>query len=388
MAAGYLVAHGESPYAPTSVSSVFGSSLFPDPVAGIGYPPPWSLVLALSYLASYNIIPNLILYNFAIKIPIVIGNILLALFVGRMTLGATSNSAKSEKATRFMLFNPFVIYTTAIWGQFDTISVLLMLLAIFELSQGRRRLSALALGGAIAFKVIPIVVLPLLMMRLRGRENWFKAFEYLALVAAIVGVSFSPFLAGWSIKPIVDNWNVQFVRVGAFSPMNVLLMLGIGGATNEFSALGFLWLPSLALVYFLIRKSAVNSTNLLPLVLVVILGFFLTRSWVSEQNLNFVVPLVLLSSVRLNWSKKWITATWSLPLIFAVLHTLPQNMLFLAVPESLIHDIQAQVELLLTPEMGGTIRALITLVWLAVGLSLIRKSVRGMALPLRTRTQT
>jgi hypothetical protein len=122
MASGYLVAHGHSPYVPTSVSEIFGSSLFPDPVPGIGYPPPWSLVLALSYLVSYNVIPNLILYNLAIKVPIVFGNILLALLVGKMIYGATSSAAKSENGIRFMLFNPFVIYTTAIWGQFDSSS--------------------------------------------------------------------------------------------------------------------------------------------------------------------------------------------------------------------------------------------------------------------------
>jgi len=282
-----------------------------------------------------------------------------------------------------MLFNPFVIYTTAIWGQFDTVSVLLMLLAIFELPKGKRRLSALALGGAVAFKLIPVVLLPLLVLHVKRRENWFRAFEYFAFVAAVVGFSFFPFLIGWSAKPIIDNWNIHFVRIGAFSPMNVLLLLGIGGATNEFSFLGFLWLPSLALVYFsLIRKCAMRSTDLVLPALAVTLGFFLTRSWVSEQNLNFVVPLVLLSSVRQNWSKKWVSAAWLLPLIFAVFHTLPANMLFLTVPQSLIDQVQVQLQLLFLREVSGAIRALITLVWLIVGLSLFLKSVHDTGLPL------
>jgi diacylglycerol kinase len=377
MASGYLVAHGNSPYVPTSVSEIFGSSLFPDPVPGIGYLPPWSLVLALSYLVSYNIIPNLILYNLAIKVPIVLGNILLALLVGKMILGASSSAAKSEKAIRFMLFNPFVIYTTAIWGQFDTVSVLLMLLAIFELTQSRRRLSAIALGGAIALKLIPVVLLPLLIFCERKRENWLRAFEYFALVAAVVGFSCLPFLIGWSLKPIIDNWNIHFVRIGAFSPMNVLLLFGIASSANELSFLGFLWVPSLALVYFLlIRKRAITSTNLLLPSLAVMLGFSLTRSWVSEQNLNFVVPLVLLCSVEQDWSKKWVSAAWLLPLIFAVFHTFPLEMLFLTVPQSLIDHIQVQLQLFFPPEVGGAIRALITLVWLIVGLALFRRSVQ------------
>jgi len=386
MASGYLVAHGDSPYVPRSVSEIFGSSLFPNPVPGIGYPPPWSLVLALSYLVSYNVIPNLILYNLAIKVPIVFGNILLALLVGKMVLGATSSTAKSENATRFMLFNPFVIYTTAIWGQFDTVSVLLMLLAIFEFTQNRRRLSAIALGGAIALKLIPVVLLPLLVLCERKRENWLRAFEYLALVAAVVGLSCFPFLIGWSVKPIIDNWNVHFVRIGAFSPMNVLLLFGVTSSANQLSFLGFLWAPSLALVYLLlIKKSAIRSTGLLLPSLIVMLGFSLTRSWVSEQNLNFVLPLVLLCSVEQHWSKKWVSVTWLLPLIFAVLHTFPLEMLFLAVPQSLIDRVQFQMQVFFPPEVGAAIRALITLVWLIVGLALFRRAVQDTSFRLRKR---
>jgi hypothetical protein len=158
--------------------------------------------------------------------------------------------------------------------------------------------------------------------------------------------------------------------------MNALLLFGIDSSTNELSPLGFLWLPFLALVYFsLNKKGVIRSTNLLLPALAVILGFFLTRSWVSEQNLNFVLPLVLLSSARQNWSRKWVSAAWLLPLIFTVLHTLPPSMLFLSVPPSLIDYMLAQLQLVLTPEVGRVIRALITLVWLIVGLSLFRKSV-------------
>jgi hypothetical protein len=89
--------------------------------------------------------------------------------------------------------------------------------------------------------------------------------------------------------------------------------------------------------------------------LAVMLGVFLTRSWVSEQNLNFVVPLVLLSSIRQDWSKKWVTAAWLLPLIFAVLHTSPTSMLFLTVPQSLIEHTQVQLQLFFTSEVGGSI---------------------------------
>ena len=318
------------------------------------------------------LIPNLILYNFAIKVPIVIGNILLALLTGKMILGATSDAAKSENATRFMLFNPFVIYTTAIWGQFDTLSVLLMLLAIFELTQGKRRLSALALGGAIAFKLIPIVLLPLLIIHVRRRENWFRAFEYFAFVAAVIGFSFFPFLIGWSAKPIIDNWNIHFARIGAFSAISLLIPLGITAPTNGLSFLGWLWIPSLVLVYYVVfTKAAIRSSDLTLSALPIVLGFFLSRSWVSEPNLNFALPLLLLATIQQTWPRRWVTATWALPLVFSFFQSSPHVMLFLVAPEPAFPV--ALFETMLSVASIG--RILIALAWLVIGLGLLRKSI-------------
>jgi len=123
-----------------------------------------------------------------------------------------------------------------------------MLFAIFELTQGKQGLSAAALGGAISLKLIPIVMLPLLVYFVRKRADWKRAFLYFACTVGVIGVSFAPFLFGWSINPIVDNWNVHFVRVGAFSPMYLLALFGVSSSTNEFSVLGYVWLPALALI--------------------------------------------------------------------------------------------------------------------------------------------
>ena len=381
---GYSVAHGNSPYTPTDVSGVFGYTLFSEAYPGIGYPPPWGLVLGLAYLLSYNLFPSLILYNLAIKVPIVLGNILLALLVGRIVRSETSNAALSKNAIRLMLFNPYVIYTTSIWGQFDTLSMLLMLFAIFELTQGKQGLSAAALGGAIALKLIPIVLLPLLVHYVRKHGGWNRAFLYFACTVGVIGVSFAPFLFGWSINPIVDNWNVQFVRVGAFAPMYLLVPFGISSSTNDFSILGYVWLPALVLVYYsLMKRRVVKSPDLVLSALALMLGFCLSRSWVSEQNLNFVLPLVLLASISQGWSRKWVTATWLLPLVFALFHSKPLEMFFLVMPQQLIDRIHAQPHLLLVAasfgmlqsDISGAVLVLSIVAWVVVGVALLRRAI-------------
>lgn len=373
LAVGYTVAHGNSPYQATDVSGVFGNSLFPQPVPGTGYPPPWSLLLSLCYLLSYGLTQNLILYNFAVKIPIVVGNILLALLVGRVALSETSDAILSESATCFMLFNPYVIYTTAIWGQFDTVSALLMLIAVFGFARGKWRLSAVGLGSAIALKVIPIVLLPVLIFHIGKRGGRRRAFEYSLYALGVVGLAFAPFLAGWSFKPILDSWNVHFLRVGAFSPLSVLLLFGVSASVNGWEILGYLWLPSLVIVYYVLSKRPMtNLSGLILGSLAIMLAFSLTRSWVSEQNINFVLPFVLLASITQSWSRRWLTATWALPLIFAFLHTCPLQMLFLVAPESVLNAISvAQLQ----SDVVVVTRILITMIWLAIGLALLKKTI-------------
>jgi len=373
LATGYSVAHGGSPYVPMNVSDVFGNSLFPQPVPGIGYPPPWSLVLALSYLFSYNLFPNIILYNLAVKVPIIIGNILLSLLVGKMVMRLTSDNGQSQNAVRFMLFNPYVIYTTTIWGQFDTVSVLLMLFAAYWLAQEKSRLSAVALGTAIALKVIPIVLLPLLIFQEKKRGGLRRPFEYAVYTLGVVALSFAPFLVGWSIKPVLDNWNIHFVRVGAFSPMSILLPFGVHASANGLEILGYLWLPSLVLICYVIsRRSITKLSNLILAALAIMLAVSLTRSWVSEQNLNFVLPLVLLASITQGWDKRWVTATWALPLTFAFLHTSPLQMFFLVAPESVLNAISFEQ---LQSNIIVMTRILLTIIWLIIGLGLLKKTL-------------
>jgi len=143
----------------------------------------------------------------------------------------------------------------------------------------------------------------------------------------------------------------------------------------------------------LLKRSVIKSSGLLLAALAVMLGLSLTRSWVSEQNLNFVLPLVLLASISQGWSRKWVTATWVLPLIFTIFHSSPLGMLFLVVPQQLIDHIHVQLQLLLhalpldklQPDIGSAARILTTLTWLIVGLTLLRKSIRDVGSSSRTR---
>ena len=78
MITGYEVSSGLNPYLPHIISGIFSYSYLNGAFSSIGDPPLWSLLLGAIYKLSYNITPNIFLYNFAIKIPVIATNIALA----------------------------------------------------------------------------------------------------------------------------------------------------------------------------------------------------------------------------------------------------------------------------------------------------------------------
>jgi hypothetical protein len=50
-------------------------------MTSVGYPPPWPLALGILYRSVYALLPNLMVYNLAIKIPVIVANICLAYLV-------------------------------------------------------------------------------------------------------------------------------------------------------------------------------------------------------------------------------------------------------------------------------------------------------------------
>jgi hypothetical protein len=146
--------------------------------------------------------------------------------------------------------------------------------------------------------------------------------------------------------------------------------------------------------YLLLRRPVVKSSDLVLSALAIVLGLSLTRSWVSEQNLNFVLPFVLLASISQGWSRKWVTATWVLPLIFTLFRTSALGMLFLVVPQQLIDHVHLQLQSLLhevfldmfQPDIGSVAGILTITAWLIVGLTLLRKSIHDIGSSTRGET--
>jgi hypothetical protein len=333
MATGYLVGTGQDPYVAQNLSAVFHDTSFQG-ITTLGYPPSWAIMLGLVYLYSYRIYANLLLYNLAIKIPIIAANICLACLVARLLnkLGAEINTAR--KAWIFLLFNPFLLYASSAWGQFDSIVALLSLLALYQLSEGRLVGSAVLLALAIAFKPIAMPLAPAVFVFLLGRPFrqvllYFSIFFVCAFLFFIAPFS----ILKWDPTPILQNWNAHFVVGGGLSFMTFWeLIKNSYRLPGAWWLAGLVWVPALGIAAYRLKPAGDGLVNILKKSTVLVLVFFLFRTWVSEPNLLLVLPMVVILTSVGEVHPRALTALWILPLVFSFFNTSIFQLLFPSLP--------------------------------------------------------
>lgn len=332
MDTGYLVSSGLNPYQSYSVVNSIPVPLPAGIIPRIGYPPPWTLLLGAIFRLSYNLIPDLFFYNLATKIPIIVGNLVLAY----LTRSILKNLHVSEKKVRFawlfMLFNPFILLTTSAWGQFDTVVAIFALASLYFLSKKKTDQSAFLMGISICLKPIALGVAPLPLLfpssiDFRGRIRY-----ALILAGVLLTMWIAPFFAlGWSIPIGPNDWNAYSKIAGGMSPFNLVeIFTNSLVIPSNLQLLGYLWLPCLLVGYYLVYNSRMRSfSDIVPAAIGVTLIFFLTRTWLSEPNLNLIIPLVVIAWGLGYLDSRSLHLVWIIPLVFMFLNTSFHQLFFL-----------------------------------------------------------
>ncbi len=248
MATGFLAGTGRDPYAALDLVRVFHHAGFSH-ITSVGYPPPWPLLAGLIYRVSYAPTHDLLLYNLALKLPVIAANVGLAYLVAAILRERGASSAVARHAWALLLLNPFLVYVGAAWGEIDAIVALLALAALWLLYRGRGDLSAVLLALAFCVKPIALPLLPAALLYLASRSLP-RALRYAGVwLGAALLLYVAPFFAfGWDRTPFTQSLNVHFVHQGALSFMTVvrlfrdpLLMQG------RWWLLGLAWAPALVL---------------------------------------------------------------------------------------------------------------------------------------------
>lgn len=374
MATGYLVATGQDPYIAQDLTAVFHNPNFQG-MTSIGYPPPWALLLGGIYLISYGLFHNLLFYNLAIKLPIILTNLCLAYLVRDILKDSGTNPGISRKAWVFLLFNPFLLYFTTAWGQFDSLVALLTLAALVLLDKQRLIFSSILLALAISLKPTPAPVLLVVMIYL-WKSPWQRLTRFMiSFILSMFIFCVLPFLIfRWDPSPILHGWNAQFSVSGGMALTTLYeLVQDTYLLPGYWWLLGFIWLPAILIGALFLQKGNHGLVNLIKNSLVLILIFFLSRTWLSEQNLTLILPLVLILVSLDELPKLTLSAVWILPLIFTIFNTSPPQLLFPILPELMSRLLQ-WMDTFRPARLVA--RMLVVIPWLVAGWWMVVSSLR------------
>jgi Gpi18-like mannosyltransferase len=331
---GYLVGSGLNPYQPYNITVFLNPDMIGiNPI--IGYPPLWPLLLGAIYRLTYNLTPNLFLYTFAIKIPVIISNIALA-YVTKLVMKKLNAPPKQVRfAWLFLLFNPFTLLTTTAWGEFDTLIALLCVSSLYLLCKDKIVESSLLLSLSIALKPIslPLIGLPLLFSTSNNRRK--NVIYLLILVLTVALLWFFPFhVFQWTLPSSPDLATSYFKMADSMTLFNLVeLIQNTALLPMGLEFLGYLWIPALLVGYLVVyRYPPKTLAGLMESAVGLLLIFFLTRTWLSEPNINLIISLALIALASKKLSFRSFHFLWVIPFIFLFLNTALPQLFFLVSP--------------------------------------------------------
>ncbi len=345
---GYWVAHGVSPYGVLGPvpGLTFAFDFSPSAESTVGYLPFWPLLLGAIYKLYTVIGGGRFVYYFLLKQPTILGDVFLGYFISRCVGAVRPQLANTAMA--LWLFSPFTIIISGIWGMFDSLAMLPVVIAL----DARREAARSALEGlAIWIKSIPLVfAVPLAFSGQNKVRNLAIAVGFPAVATlATFGI------LHWPLNTAVATLNSTVTKGGqSLSAMGVFYYLSQFNtipqvSTTAAAILGYVWIPAeLVAVYlgyrwygFTTRKGLVQS------LLICAIFFDLFKSQVNEQYSIYVLALAL---IDLSWnpSRKWLYVS----ITSAVMVFLLVNNVFLVRFTAPVYPDWSSTETVLSSMMG------------------------------------
>jgi len=222
--------------------------------------------------------PQMYVFLLLIKMPIILGDVVVIYLL----------SKREPKIGLFYALNPYVLFITAVWGNFDPL-VGLFLLASYLCFSERRILSGFLYGLSL-IKIYPIVLFPLFMAR--SLSSW------RGLTKFILGLSIASLPA------------IYYLIVAPYGFLEAMLfqgarqVYGMNMYQAVLSAQGILFQTTITRVATLIFATALlfltymvlkERSPMLNSVVVLMLAYMIFAPVTNEQHLAALMPLALLS---------------------------------------------------------------------------------------------
>ncbi|MCB2410279.1 hypothetical protein [Hymenobacter lucidus] len=208
-----------------------------------------------------------------------------------------------RQALRYLL-NPLVIVELTGNLHFEALMLCGLLAAIWALARQSRTTAGALLAGAVATKLLPLLVLPLLVRRL-GWRPWLLL---VATVVVVLAVLFAPFLSAPLVANVGRSLDLYFHKFEFNASFYYLLRAGGYYLTgyNQIARLGT-WLGAAMVVWVLAvaaREKQPTLASLPQTLLVLLTGYLALATTVHPWYLTTLVALSVFSRFRyaLVWS--------------------------------------------------------------------------------------
>lgn len=286
--------------------------------------------------------PGIFRVLFFFKLPYLIFEVLAILLLFK----TFANSPYKNKIIKFWLFNPVIIFATYIFGRFDIIVILLLLLAVWAAKLNRPYRAVIALGLATVLRLYPVILLlPFtLIFSQKTRERWGLFLAGLApFFLSLLAESFNRQSAA-SIKDITGLSHLSY-------PLAMRFSFEITPYDNLYV---FVFIYVL-LIFYLFLKPQSGFANLVSFSLYVMLAFFAT-SFFHPHYFSWLLPFLIFfiqdkTVANFYWLQvgSWLVYTfqWGRPLAAYLIAPLsPAFFWSLPAPIELIEKVMPVVQLI------------------------------------------
>jgi hypothetical protein len=193
-------------------------------------------------------------------------------------------------------------------------------------------------------------------------------------------------ISGWQPLLAPDEWNAHFKTAGGLSLFGIMEIINNTQLLPQsLEILGFLWVPALLIGYYIVyRNPPTSQTELVRKALILVLIFFLTRSWLSEPNINLILPmmLIVIGTEKVNFRN--LHFAWFVPFIFMFLNYSIPQLFFIQYP-NIISDLAVLDTHILTMRLVGKFLVIVfwqIFSWMFLLRALYRKTSKDFNQPL------
>jgi Gpi18-like mannosyltransferase len=318
-----------------------------------------------------TIVPD-VLFNFLIKLPIFIADILSAFLIMKIISQSTSNKIAPYAAALIWFLNPYLIWISAVWGMWDSIAALLTIGCLYFLVKKQLLLSSICLLIGIIVKLYPLLFLfPVAYYLWASYKNKIVLLKYFAVI--FVGImimllisinDLSDFFSGFLLLRY-NSANIIFNSPRAFGltywSIDTLNLVTVSKEVVSLLSL-ILLVVCFGIVCLKIKKISFQ-TSIFDLTIsfsLMLFAFYLAFRLVLDQWVVWVLPflVILYGGKKIN--------SW---LFYSVT--------FLALVYSLLNCPLPFFFLPLTPIASNTLLAVVHLVWALWPLRLFALIISG-----------